>query len=406
MKKIDEIKKWDYNIVFDDTKTVFSKFEEQYSKNREMARYYIYRHPLQSNRIVAFIKDNVQIIKQERIKYGVSISLKKYKSSKEEYKFYFDTNNGSITKSKNGKFIQCKPSDIPLKIRDYIMTQKKWMSFIFELNLPITFNTIVTKKLYSKRKLLSWYYGCNYDIALKINTLYDERFVLKENIKSVKNINNINPEFFTNQNYRRLFIELLYLSIKTMRKINAGWSYNRIENEIKSVNRYILNVINNNTDEEELKIHDNFLPILKTLKDNDYQLIKTNKELIKYCKSELLFYNLIDNSDKQLFLLKNKQIYKIYWTTDYKYTKSADNKITFRYDVEDYSINSISNNIFNSNPKSITNKELKDILENISKNYDNLVLAYNRKNKMKQIIINIENYEDNICEKEDDFFFL
>lgn len=383
--KNNDIKTWDYNIIFDNSNEVFSKFNEHYSKNREMARYYIYRNSIQSTRIIVFIKDNVQIIKQERIKYGVSISLKRYKSSKEEIKLYFDTKNGSISKSKNGKFIPVKPSEIPQKIKGYIISQKKWMSFIFELNLPVTFSTIANKKLYSKRKLLSWFYNCNYKTALQINILSEERIYIRECSKNIRNLNNINPLFFTDSNYRKLFMEVLFLSIKTIKIVNAAWSFNRLQNELKLLNRHIIGVIYENTDDEELKIHDVYLPILKTLKDNGYEILNRKKEVIKCCKNENEFFS-TENTNNYLFITKNKNLYFV--------------TISKKYNTKDGFYFRTDNSYNYSN-------DLYNLLEMITKNYENLLLSYNRQNKIKKLNLymeeeNKEEYMD--LEKETDWF--
>ena len=144
-------KKWNYVVISDNTAETFQKFNEIYDKNREAARYFVINNKLISSRLIVFINKNVHIIVHEYISYGVSISLKRYKSTKTVEKVYLDTSNGSISRNIKGKFLPCKSSNISHSIYEYIIKQIKWIDFVFKLQLPLTFTTIVTKKLYSEK---------------------------------------------------------------------------------------------------------------------------------------------------------------------------------------------------------------------------------------------------------------
>jgi len=305
-----EDKKWEYEIISDNTDNIFKKFNEIYDKNREAARYFILseNNKIYSQRIVVFINKKVHIVVKESISYGVSISLKRYKSVKTLEKYYIDTNNGSISRSVNSKFIPCKPTNISSEIKDYIISKMKWIGFVFKLNLPVTFNTIVTKKLYSERKLLSWFWGTNYPTALKLNHALKnnaELYTIRKNTKNIENINNFNPEFFNNRENMCLFISTLYLSVKTLRKVNAAWSYNRLLLENKKMNRLILDKLYDNYN-IQLPINECFLPFINRIKSHGYYIPKTTKEFSTICNSadKVREYISYQNSDRPFLIIK------------------------------------------------------------------------------------------------------
>ena len=360
-KKINlkEDKKWDYSIISDSTDKVFSKFNEIYDKDREAARYFILSENLNkicSHRIVVFVNKKVHIIVKERVSYGVSVSLKRYKSVKTLEKYYVDTNNGSITKLTNGKFIPCKSTDISIDIKNYIISKMKWIDFIFKLNLPVTFSTIVTKKLYSERKLLSWFWGTNYPTALKLNkALKDngELYTFRKNVKSVKNINNFNPEFFADGNTMYLFMNTLHLSVKTLRTINAVWSHKRLLLENRKMNRIVLDKLYDNYD-VSLNIHEGFLPFLNRIKSHGYYIPTTTKEISKICNSidKVKEYASYENSDRHLVIKKDHFILLLTYGNDYTlgYKNNSKTKQFYVYDsYSDYTIGYINFSSNNNN---------------------------------------------------------
>lgn len=385
MINTENIKKWDYKIISDNTQDVYDTFNKLYDKDREAARYYIMDNNLSSTRLIVFIKKHVHIIVREELSYGVSISLKRYKSVKILEKYYVDTKTGSISKSFKGKFITCKPSIISSDIRSYIVSKMKWIDFVFKLNLPVTFNTIVTKKLYSQRKLLSWFWGTNYNIALKFNNNTNDFYVLRNN-KNIRNINNINSNIFSDRKYYELFINTLYLAKKTMKIINAEWSYKRLLNENKKMNRIILDKLYTNYN-YEINKSEYFLPVINYLKNNGYNIPKTARELSKIVNSESIARDYLDQSKKSLIIKKNNFLILLSYGNSYIFSQRGEKIFIQKVDF-------ISNKYIKNEIKDEIKNEINNDIILLNEQYDSLLKMYERKNKIKNIInndIEIEN---------------
>jgi hypothetical protein len=381
------MRNWNYEIIYDDTNNIFQIFNKIYEKDRKAARYYISNKKI-ATRIIAFYDNNIFIIKKEQISYGVSVTLKRYKSLSVKDMYYVDMKSGLISKKVRGKFIPCKPTEISIDIKDYIIKKMKWIDFVFKLSLPITFTTIVNKKLYSERKLLSWFWGTNYKIALKFNKLFKdgEHIFHIKNSNNIKNINNINPLFFTDPVYRNMFLETLSLAIKSMRIINAVWSYKRLVHENKKMNRHVLDTLYE-TYNYPLKIYEKFLPIIKYFKDNNYIIPKTSKELSEIWNEESSVHYYLDSfkNYKSLIVKKNGNLVLLAFETSWKSDKE---KIAIK---STYSYTSKYN----------MDKEIENDIKILNEKYESLVKIYERKNKIKKITLNENISEFNDIEFKD-----
>jgi len=403
-KNIKEDKKWDYEIISDNTDNIFKKFNEIYDKNREAARYFILgeSNKIYSQRIVVFINKKIHIIVKEQISYGVSISLKRYKSVKTIEKYYIDTNNGSISRSVNSKFIPCKTADISTDIKEYIISKMKWIDFIFKLNLPVTFSTIVTKKLYSERKLLSWFWGTNYSTALKLQYYFKNNgdlYTFRKNVKNIKNINNINPEFFKNINFMFLFINTLHLSVKTLKKINAAWSYKRLLLENKKLNRLILDKLYDNYN-VPLPINEFFLPFINRIKSHGYYIPKTTKEFsnICNCADKVKEYLSYQNSDRPFLIIK-KNNFILLLTHDNYYSLGNIHNLTNQ--AQFYVYNSYSNLYSDKDNIQKYMKNLEEEKDELCQDLNRYAITHLKADERKKKIIKIK---EELDEELNDFF--
>jgi hypothetical protein len=375
-----DIKKWTYFLISDDTSKVFENFNKLYDIDREAARYYMYDTTdyLSSIKLYAYINKDVQIIIKEKIRYGVSISLKRYKSTKIIQKLYFNTKTGAISKYSNGKFINCTPADVLSDIKNYIISQLKWTEFVFQLNLPISFSTIVNKKLYSERKLLSYYWNTNYPTARKLNKAknefkdYFDYYFLVKNKNIVKNIENINSLFFTDREYIDLFLNNLRLSIVTLDKINSTWSYKRHIHENKRLNLKIINKLYESGNYDvELTPEDIFLPVIKFLENSGHQIIYNINGIIKYFNK----YNLL-----QIAI---------------SYLKSR-NSLAF---VSNNELIIIYHSDFNDNRFNVSiGKDINGIVKTINNNYRDFIKIYDREKKIEKI--NTSVFDDSIFDED------
>lgn len=391
MTDIKEVKKWDYEVIFDNTSEVFKTFNEIYDKNREAARYFILNKKLSSTRIVVFIKKHINIIVEEEVSWCVSIALKRYKSTKTISKFYVDTKTGAISKSVKGKFIYCKISEVKDdKIKNYIISKMKWIGFVFNLHLPITFNTIVTKKLYSQRKLLTWYWGTNYPTALKLqqyNKNGNDVFFLRKHMKNIKNINNINPEFFSDHKFATLFFNTLQLAIKSRTIINAAWSFKRLLLEYKKKSRLILDTLYDNYD-KELKISEKFTPILHLIKKEGFIYPKTLREVSKLSNDEIIVNQFMATlMYGEHLLIKKDGVLAII---------SVSNSTQIWHNNEKDTFHLYTKHLEGSNSKEIL-KEIEELLVRLNKQYKTLIISDSRRRKMKKL-------NQHISENKPDFF--
>ena len=151
MEKIvdkEKVKKWELIVLYSNVNIVFKEFFDLYDKDRMAARLFMLNGGISESgyRVVAFKNKNIYIIVQEQIKYGVSTTLKKYKSTKVHGKYYIDTNTGMIAKSISSKFLPMRidrmGSESDGYTVKYIKTLMPWMAFLFELKLPITLSLI------------------------------------------------------------------------------------------------------------------------------------------------------------------------------------------------------------------------------------------------------------------------
>lgn len=382
-KEAEDKKKWDITIICDDTDSVFKVFNKLYDKSREAARYYLINKDIRSLRYVAFVKKNVHIIVCEQISYGVSITLKRYKSTKVLEKYYVDTNNGSITKSIRGKFIPCKSSDISATLSQYIISKMKWIGFVFKLQLPVTFTTIVTKKLYSEKKLLSWFWGTNYPTALKLSSALKNNgslYELRKNIKNVKNIDKLNIDFYAME----IFMPMLRLAVKTRKIINCAWSQKRMILENNKMNRLVLDELYENFN-YSLKIDDIFLSMLSYIKSYGYIVPETSKELSKICNSVdkvqqyLTYYGKNFESDKNIVIKKNNLIILLRYGTKYSFSGNNKHEEFFSWDSY-YTVGSYTKS---------DDVERVQFLENLNKYYITHLKSEERKNKLIKIKLEV-----------------
>lgn len=385
LNKNDEVKEWNCIELYNNTATVYKNFNDIYLKNRESARYYILGKHINSTIIKVFTKKNIKILIKESISYGVSITLKRYKSTKLIYKYYIDTSTGLIAKAKNNKFLQCKPNELDIDTKNYVIGEMPWIKFIFDLNLPVTFNTIITKKLYSTKKLLRWYWNTDYRTALKLNSIKnnDHRYFIRKNLKNIDNINNINSKNFESDTHLQLFINTLTLAVKVTKKINAIWSFNRLFNEYNKFNKIILNKLYENYN-YPIRIHDIFKPILNFLLIRGYYIPRDYKDLSKLSNREYVINSIIETSD-----VESSRYYLIIYKDNKLMIISANkiSEITQKYNKFHLVYSYIAYENIDSYKETdifkIDKHTIDDDIETINKEYDQLLKIYERNEKIK-----------------------
>jgi len=337
--KTKETKTWECVVLHSNVETTFRKFFDLYEKDRLAARIFIKNKKLTAQNVVDFKNKNIHIITTEFISYGVSVTLKMYKSKKIFSKYYVDTNNGLISKYFRGKFIPCKINDLNNDIKLYLIKLMPWIQFVFESNLPITFTTVVSKKLYSHKKLLSWYWVTNYPTAKQLSEIFngEKGYYLRKNIKYVRNLNNLNSNFikekdgktlrtlsniFDKDDHISIFWDVFLIAIVLGKKVNAAWSFKRLLSEKQNMNKEMNNILYIKN-KENLKINEKFLMVVPLLKDLGFIVPTTTEDVVSMygqsCENMLLEINDIENGYYLPFKYNNN-IINIRCSDNYNYS--------------------------------------------------------------------------------------
>ena len=281
----EDFKKWECVELKSDVETAYRKFFDLYAKDRLAARLLIMSRSVpKAHRVVAFRNGDIHIVRSEMISYGVSVTLRMYKSAKVGAKYYINSETGLIARSHNGKFIPCKASDITDgNVKKYLKKIMPWVGFIFKLNLPVTFTTIVNKKLYSTKKLLSWYWGTNYPTAQKLDILNTKDGIfygIRKNLKTISNITNLNNDILVDDTHRTLFAETFILAIRLRKTINAAWSFKRLQLEHDKMVKEILHILYSDHC-ELIEYPEKFKSAINAFKKYGFKVPITTDELIK-----------------------------------------------------------------------------------------------------------------------------
>ena len=330
-KKVTD-RKWEYVVLYSNVEERFRKFFDIYEKDREAARYYalVKSHSTRADRVVAFVDKNIHMIVHESIGYGVSTTLRMYKSLKVTEKYYVDISKGLISRYSAGKFIPCRPKDITTTgIRHYLTEKMPWIDFVFKLNLPVTFASIVDKKLYSHKKLLSWYWGTNYPTALRLYAVKKDSqlYNIKEHSKNIRNLVNINDKILKEEPVRQLFMSVLDLAVKARVVINAAWSVKRLRVEERKLGRKIMDVMYSDKFDEPLAISENFKPILRFLGQMGCFVPRTKKQMTMICEHPHAANNFFgDIKNKRLVFKYKKSIFVIDYSHHWSQKKEEPKK--------------------------------------------------------------------------------
>ena len=279
--KIDK-KTWEYKELASGVNMTFATFWKIYEKDRMAARLYINSNETKAGfRHVVFIHKNVHVIVHERVKYGVSTTLRMYKAIAVLDKVYLNIDTGMVLLKKGKNFVSCCPTQIVNhEIQEYIISVLPWIEFIFKRNLPITFTTIVKNKLYNDKKLMMFYFNANYETSKFLYEYFKDynRILIKKNNLWMENMNNLNREHVLNGNLST-FMDTLKMGIWLLEKTNVAWSVKRMKEE-HDQRMTRINVILAEFDNEPLNIAKKFRPAYEFLQHHGCKVFQTTRELI------------------------------------------------------------------------------------------------------------------------------
>jgi len=165
------------------------------------------------------------------------------------------------------------------KIKDYLINRFSWVRFISENNKElgfVTFNRVISKKLYNYNDLISDIYGTNLPLSKKLikHPRYSNKMewlLLKEVLTTEEGISD---KFLDNE----YLFDLTYLSRALTNKINPRWSEKRIKSEHDRMSDEQTDVLLEFQPLVVLKIGDIFE---KFSEFSGFDLIRTNHELFR-----------------------------------------------------------------------------------------------------------------------------
>jgi hypothetical protein len=212
-------------------------------KDRQTARICLLRNPSRFDMqkiCIAKYDDGKIIIFQKTESIGMSVTNKIFYRSKTNQQIIIKENGKKFWYTTNDKIrplfayhVKQFPQD-PL-ILNYISMNYPWTRFLFEYSdINISLNTVVSKKLFSYKRLLSHFYKLNYPMAkLILETGYNKQS-LKLLLKYSIGHENINKELFLGEDgnlssHPYLLSDTLRIAELLNKRINLSWSKKRLK---------------------------------------------------------------------------------------------------------------------------------------------------------------------------------
>jgi|TARA_R110000782_G_scaffold21110_1_gene56885 hypothetical protein len=299
----------DWKLLFDSENIKIDRLLEVYKENPSHARIIFTqggRNNYQKNRVVAYTYENgdINIVNFTKT-YGISITNKKYESEKNQNSIIYkkDTNSwyfksGGIkllTYNLLMVFIQQSDTNFNYSqprinfnhgfIFQYMETKLPWLRNLKEdtrrYSHNVSFNTIITKKLFNVKSIYRHLFGIPYpkiEIILKgIKNNYEPKYFIpiwKEMAKVLINVENLDENLF-NHPY---FIDTCKMASSLNKKINCSWGIPRFISEHDKWSKEITNVLLLNEKLSKLHINDVFREFSAF---SDYKLLETNYDMIE-----------------------------------------------------------------------------------------------------------------------------
>tara|TARA_R110000851_G_scaffold142800_2_gene281531 strand:- start:367 stop:1539 length:1173 start_codon:yes stop_codon:yes gene_type:complete len=218
-------------------------------------------------------------------KYGISITNKRYSHEKRVFsiiykggKFWCVNNTSRYKTIRPLTLFQISMLMLHDKVLVILKERFTWVRFMCEHNVltNVSFNTIVTKKLYSLKKALTYQYGTTYPVSKLIHTAEAKRNVnlnFKKMGKYLKNIESLKAVWLNT--HSSLFIDSVRMAKMVDKQINCSWSLRRLKEEHDNMSKEISEIIYSDSD-RELNIKNIFKEFEKY---SNFNMVKTTKGL-------------------------------------------------------------------------------------------------------------------------------
>lgn len=240
------------------------------------------------HRLVEYSNGNDYSLVYYTRKYGISISNKRYSSEKEMFRLNFKNNKFSCMVRNRNTYKVIAPtynsiarSELGNNSHEVLKTllckKYSWFRFINDENIltNVSFNTILTKKLFTLRKALSYEFGVSYPLASYLTQInkYEEFKYFKHNLRYLINVDSLPKSKLCENN---LWRDTLKMAKVLGRTINCKWSISRLKAEHDAWSTEITNILAK-AKNKLLNIGDIFL---KFHKHSGYHLFKESGDLV------------------------------------------------------------------------------------------------------------------------------
>jgi hypothetical protein len=227
-----------------------------------------YRH--ETTYLFGDIEGDFQIVKYEK-RFGISKSSKMYSSQKKSVTITCVKNKiYRITHGKHKQISNVTYNNILAKfthdeaavVIDKLMSRFGWIRFMREKNImhDVSFNTIISKKLFSFKKALQYVYKTTIPVAEILHNRRNNGRVknLKYYLEWMSNIENLKSEWVDDYHIQGIFFDTVKMAKTLDRKINCSWSNKRLKTEHDNWSKEITDIVFDN-DNRPLKIKQIYL---------------------------------------------------------------------------------------------------------------------------------------------------
>ena len=248
-------------------------------------------HDYNRTRVVLFEFPNGDFkIINNRKNYGISISGIIYSRERTESaiiykdkKFYYAFNKRGkkitqLTFNYLHSFIN-QPGNQLNDVYEYIQNRFGWLRNLSEASAGhhLSFNTIVSKKLFNEKVIYRHVYDCPYPIAKLIHenryNIFDFKKFWSKGKRVLANIEALRSEMFKHP----LFYDTINMADSLGHKINCSWSMKRFKQEHDKWMKEIVEVILEFEPLRNLKLNKAFIDFARF---SGYEILLTNHDLI------------------------------------------------------------------------------------------------------------------------------
>lgn len=224
-------------------------FLDQYYKIEDMmtARVFCSQNKVQRHERVLFEKSPTHWNVMERVtSFGISDTLKRYSKNRVVKNFICKNNKFYLIERAKG-VKQCGVHHLSKEHKEQLYKHHPFLKFLEDESIWLSLNIVFSKKLFTFKKALAHYYGCQYTDNLKMVHESDNnpfKVSIKERKKYQKifiNLHKANVALFDGGNGDFLRDSANMAQI-LCRKIDLSWSFKRLEAEHDEMSAIITNM--------------------------------------------------------------------------------------------------------------------------------------------------------------------